>query len=144
MSSYKLTDLEDFRSETPQAFFKLVDGILSIDLKNESIIDLTTVQRIEHFRREMTMNTELPVIISIPNDYLLLDNAAFKYLGSKEAMSGCIAKAIVIKAPLRVILTNFSLSFYNQGRPFRIFASKNDAKMWLFSHLNVDEFMAAP
>lgn len=142
MFVYRPHELEDFRSETPQARFRLVDGMLIIDLKQESIVDLQTVQRIEHFRKEMTFNLNVPVLVRIPNDYLLIDDDAFQYFGSAEAMEGCTAKALVVNAPLRVVLTNFSMKFYRQDKPFRLFTSRNEAKMWLFKQLDLDELMA--
>jgi hypothetical protein len=138
----RLADLEDFKSETPQAVFRLVDGILAVHVKREAIVDLQTAQRIEHFRKEMTQPHQLPVIIHIPKDYLLFDQEAFRYFGSNDAMQGCIAKAIVLRAPLRVLLLNFSLSFYQGRHPFRIFGSRSQAKMWLFNQLNITELMA--
>lgn len=143
MFVYRPHELEDFRSETPQARFRLVDGMLMIDLKQESIVDIQTVQRIEHFRKEMTLNLNVPVLIRVPNDYLLIDEEAFRYFGSEEAMEGCVAKAVVINAPLRVLLKNFSLTFYRQNKPFRLFTSRNEAKMWLFKQLDIDELIAA-
>ena len=131
-------ELEDFRSETPQAHYRFADGILSIELKPELIIDELTARRIEHFRKEMTGTHEVPVLMVIPGDHLLLDKQAFQYFGSQEAMKACMAKALVIQAPLRVLLVNFSLSFYKQSRPFRLFTNRGDAKMWLFGHLQID------
>lgn len=139
MQNYVPEELDDFRSETPQAYFRYVDGILSIELKGDQIIDLLTVQRIEHVRKEMTMYSNTPVMLVIPANYLLLDRDAFQYLGSAIAMEGCVAKAVVIPAPLRVLLLNFSLAFYRQATPFRLFSSRSDAKMWLFGHLQLDE-----
>lgn len=142
MAFYRVNDLEDFRSETSQAYFKLVDGVLSVDIKPDAIVDITLVERIERFRTEMTKGLELPVLIHIPSDYLILDREAFTAFGSEASMQGCLAKAVVVRAPLRVLLMNFSLGFYRGKRPFRLFASKSEAKMWLFSHVNVDELMA--
>lgn len=144
MAYYRINDLEDFRSETPQARFRLTDGMLTIDLKRESIVDIQAVQRIEHFRKEMTHPLDLPVMINIPGDFLLLDQEAFRYFGSDAAMEGCIAKAVVLNAPLRVLLTNFSMAFYRGNRPFRVFTSKGSAKMWLFGQINLEELMAEP
>lgn len=125
-------ELDDFRSETPQAYFRFQDGILSIEVKPDSIIDLRTVERIERFRTEMTRGFEVPVLLIIPDNYLLLDKDAYQKFGAIESMEGCSAKAIVLKAPLRVLLRNFSLVFYRQSKPLRLFVSKSEAKMWLF------------
>lgn len=135
MHNLQSEELEDFRSETPQAYFRYLDGILVIEMKPEQIIDIQTVERLERCRLEMTMNHELPVMVVIPGDHLLLDREAFEYFGSAQAMHGCSARAVVLKAPLRVLLKNFSLAFYRQKKPFRLFVSKGDAKMWLFDHL---------
>lgn len=135
MQNLQPEELDDFKSETPQAFFRYSDGILVVEMKDELIIDLRTVQRMERFRKEMTIGFELPVLIVIPKDHLLLDKDAFQFLGSEDAMKGCLAKAIVIKAPLRVILKNFSLSFFKHDRPLRLFVSRSEAKMWLFDHI---------
>lgn len=136
---YVPEELDDFRSETPQAHFRYLDGILSIELKGDQIIDLLTAQRIEHVRKEMTMRNPTPVMTVIPSNYLLLDRDAFHFFGSDLAMEGCIAKAVVIPAPLRVLLLNFSLAFYKQTTPFRLFSSRSDAKMWLFGHLQMED-----
>lgn len=142
MAFYRVNELEDFRSETSQARFKLVDGVLSVDIKPDSIIDTQFVERIERFRKEMTRGLELPVLVYIPKNYLILDREAFAAFGSDSGMEGCIAKAIVIRAPLRVLLLNFSLGFYRGKQPFRIFTSRSEAKMWLFSHIDVEALMA--
>lgn len=142
MPVFRVNDLEDFRSETSQARFKLVDGVMSIEIKPDSIIDTLFVERIERFRKEMTRGLELPVLIHIPKNYLILDREAFATFGSESGMEGCLAKAIVIRAPLRVLLLNFSLGFYRGKHPFRIFTSRSEAKMWLFSHIDVDALMA--
>lgn len=131
-------ELDDFRSETPQAHYRYADGILTIELKSELIIDTLTAKRIEHFRKEMTGAHDVPVLMLIPGDHLLLDKQAFQYFGSEEAMRGCRAKALVIQTPLRVLLVNFSLAFYRQACPFRLFTNRSDAKMWLFGHLQMD------
>ena len=135
MISARQQELEDFRSETPQAYYRYLDGILVIEIKSEMIIDFANARRIERFRREMTFGTDVPVLLLIPPSYLLFDKEAFQFFGSEEGMEGCLAKAIVMKAPLRVLLRNFSLSFYRQPIPLRMFLSKSEAKMWLFDRL---------
>ncbi|MFT5957453.1 MAG: hypothetical protein ACI87V_001337 [Flavobacteriales bacterium] len=133
-------ELDDFRSETPQAFFRFLDGILNISIKSEMIIDMKTADRIEHFRREMTEGFAVPVLIEVPDNRLLLDNEAFHYFSSNESMKGCSAKALVVNAPLRVILKNLSVILHNSAMPFRVFRSKSEAKMWLFEHIPEEEF----
>ncbi|MDG1260491.1 MAG: hypothetical protein P8H59_12050 [Flavobacteriales bacterium] len=139
MFNEKLDELEDFRSETPQAFFRFADGILRISIKSEMIIDLRTIERIEHFRREMTVGWEIPVLIEVPNDRLLLDTEAFRYMFSEKGMEGCLAKAIVVNAPLRIFLRNFTALFQFATQTFRVFRSKSEAHLWLFEFLPKEE-----
>lgn len=127
-----MEELDDFRSETPQAHYQYTDGVLRITLKHDLIIDLRTAQKIEHFRLEMTRGYSIPVMLVIPGDYLLLDHEAFRYFTSEQAMQGCSALAMVIDAPLRVLLRNFSLFFQRLEHPTRIFTKRKEAMMWLF------------
>jgi hypothetical protein len=127
-----MEELDDFRSETPQAHYHYIDGVLRITLKHDLIIDHRTAEKIEHFRMEMTRGYSIPVMLVIPIDYLLLDPTAFRYFTSEEGMIGCQAKALVLKAPLRVLLTNFSLFFEKSNQPARIFTNRKEAMMWLF------------
>lgn len=138
MTEDRTEELEDFRSETPKAFYRYQDGILTIELKQELIIDLRCAERIERFRLEMTGETKVPVLLIIPSDHLLLDKEAFHYFGSEYGVRGCSAKAIVLRAPLRVILRNFSLAFYRQLCPLRLFTARSEAKMWLFDQLGIE------
>ncbi len=138
MTGDRAEELDDFRSETPQAYYRYQDGILTIELKPDLIIDLRTAERIERFRLEMTHDIRVPVLLVIPSSYLLLDREAFHFFGSATGVHGCLAKAIVLHAPLRVILRNFSLAFYRHESPLRLFTSRSDAKMWLFDQLGVE------
>ncbi len=132
-------ELEDFKSETPQAFFRFLDGILTVSIKPEMIIDLKTADRIEHFRHEMTEGYDLPVLIEVPDNRLLLDKAAFSHFSSYQGMKGCSAKALVVNAPLRMVLKNLTTILQTSSVPFRVFRSKSEAKMWLFDFLPEEE-----
>ncbi|MFK7756534.1 MAG: hypothetical protein AB8B53_06330 [Flavobacteriales bacterium] len=72
-------------------------------------------------------------MISI-KDYLLLDNDAFKYFGTQEGVQNLLACAVIIDSPLQKILTNFSLFFYKNSVPFRIFNQEKEAQLWLFDY----------
>lgn len=134
-----MEELDDFRSETPQAFYQYTNGVLMITLKKDLIIDLRTAQKIEHFRLEMTRGYEIPVMLVIPGNYLLLDQEAFRYFTSPPSMVGCSALAMVINAPLLAILRNFSLFFQKLDSPIRIFTKRKEAMMWLFTNVVQEE-----
>lgn len=128
-------NLKEFRRETDQASYRLVDGILLIELKPELILDERIVRRIEEKRIEFIEGDQFPTLLIIPDNYLLLDKVAFKLFGGEEGVDGCTAKAIVIQSSIRRLMLNFRMSFFSKKRPIRIFTNKNEARLWLFSFI---------
>ena len=136
-------NFREFRRETDYADYRLLDGILFIELKSELILDATIVRRIEEKRIELIEGEAYPTLLQIPNNYLLLDKEAFKLFGGEKGIEGCTAKAIVIKGSLRRLILNLRMSFFSAKRPIRVFTNKNEARLWLFSFIkdevNIDE-----
>lgn len=128
-------NLKEFRRETGQATYRLIDGILLIELKPELILDERNVRRIEEKRLEFIEGDEYPTLLIIPNNYLLLDKTAFKMFGGEAGVKGCTAKAIVMKSSIRRLMLNFKMSFFSKQRPIRIFTNKSEARLWLFSFI---------
>lgn len=128
-------NLKEFRRETDQASYRLIDGILLIELKSELILDERIVRRIEEKRIEFIEGDQFPTLLIIPDNYLLLDKVAFKLFGGEEGVKGCTAKAIVIQSSIRRLILNFRMSFFSKKRPIRIFTNKNEARLWLFSFI---------
>ncbi len=128
-------NLKEFRRETDQASYRLVDGILLIELKSELILDERIVRRIEEKRIEFIEGDQFPTLLIIPNNYLLLDKVAFKLFGGEKGVEGCTAKAIVIQSSIRRLMLNFRMSFFSKKRPIRVFTNKNEARLWLFSFI---------
>jgi hypothetical protein len=130
-----MDELDELRSETSFAIYRVMDGLMSIELKPDLIIDIDLAKRIEHHRLRLVGGHSWPTILVMPPTYLLLDKEAFSFFGSDTGVEGCAAKAVVIKSTLRKLLMNFSLIFNNQSIPFRLFNHKSDAKLWLFSFI---------
>lgn len=130
-----MDDLDELRSETSFAIYRITDGMMWIELKPDLIIDMDLAKRIEHHRLQLIGESQWPTLLVIPPTYLLLDNDAFSFFGGKTGVEGCMAKAVVIKSTLRKLIMNFSLIFNNQSIPFRLFNHRSDAKLWLFEFI---------
>ncbi|MDG1160278.1 MAG: hypothetical protein P8N19_12355 [Flavobacteriales bacterium] len=128
-------NFREFRRETAYADYRLIDGILFVELKSELILDATIVQRIEEKRIQLIEGEAYPTLLHIPNNYLLLDKEAFKLFGGEQGIEGCTAKAIVINGSLRRLILNLRMSFFSTKGPIRIFSKKNEARLWLFSFI---------
>ena len=54
---------------------------------------------------------------------------------SGAVFEGLLASALIVDTPLQNLLKNFSLLFYKQSVPFRLFNKENDALLWLFKFI---------
>jgi len=130
--------LEKLNINTRKASYRLENGILICELKPELIIDIKTAVSLVNERLKITGGKSYPFLL-IVRDYLLLDNVAFKYFGTKEGVMNLQASAIVIDSPLQKMVTNFNLLFYRHPTPFRVFNKKSEAKLWLFEFVKKNE-----
>lgn len=119
---------------TRKASYRLQNGILICELKPDLIIDLKTAVSLVNERIKITKGHKFPFMLVIKN-YLLLDNDAFKYFGTNEGVQNLIASAVIIESPLQKLITNFSLFFYKNSVPFRVFNQEKEAQLWLFEYI---------
>lgn len=119
---------------TRKASYRLEDGILICELKSDLIIDLKTAVGLVNERIKITKGHQYPFMLII-KDYLLLDNDAFKYFGTKEGVQNLMASAVIIESSLQKLITNFNLLFYRNSVPFRIFNKEREAQLWLFDYI---------
>lgn len=127
--------MNDFRSETHVAIYKLIDGMCVCTIKSDQIIDGRFAKKITEERKELMGDSAWPTLVVIPRRHLLVENDAVQYLGSNEGLAGTVAQAVVIQSSLRRILSNFNFMFRSQNVPFRVFTSRSEAKLWLFDYV---------
>lgn len=127
--------MNDFRSETHVAIYKLIDGMCVCTIKSEQIIDGRFAQKITDERQELLRDQSWPTLVVIPRHHLLVENDAIQFFGSEEGLAGTVAQAVVIQSSLRRILSNFNFMFKAQKVPFRVFTSRSEAKLWLFDYI---------
>ncbi len=125
----------DFGIETGYASYKLYDGLFSIVLKPDQIIDKQTVESINSKKMELLQEKQFPTMIIIKDDFLFSEKDGFMEFISEKGVQNSSALAIVIQAPLRRILSTFNYSFYKQRVPFRVFSKSSNAKLWLFNYI---------
>lgn len=127
--------MSTIKIDTSSAVFYFKDGILICELKPDLIIDLKTSKDIALERQRICEGQPYPMLTLVHKNYLLMDKDAFRFFGSEEGVSGLLASALVIDTPLQNLLTNFSLFFYKQSVPFRLFTAQNEAQLWLFKYI---------
>lgn len=127
--------MNDFRSETHVAIYKLVDGMCVCTIKRDQIVDGRFAKKITEERLELMGENAWPTLIVIPRQHLLMENDAVQYFGSNEGLRSTVAQAVVIQSSLRRLLSNFNFMFKSQTAPFRVFTSRSEAKLWLFDYI---------
>lgn len=123
------------RTESSRQAIQVEDDMLICKLKPELIIDIENARVIVCERQDFTKGKIFPTMVIIDDDYLLFERDAFEYFSSADGLANVSAMAIVMKSPLRKILTNFSLLFYKHLVPLRLFTSEAKAKVWLFGYM---------
>jgi len=127
--------MNDSRSESHVAIYKLIDGMCVCTIKSDQIIDGRFAKKITEERRVLMGEESWPTLVIIPRRHLLVENDAVQFLGSADGLIGTVAQAVVIQSPLRRVLSNFNFMFKNQKVPFRVFTSRSEAKLWLFDYI---------
>ena len=133
--------MEEFRTETPIAAYRLMDGIFQCILKPDLIVDERLAKRLVAERLSVLKGDSFPTLIIIPSEHLLYENGANHYLASDEGLKQVSALAIVVKTPLRNLLSNISMLFYKNSVPFRLFTSRREAQLWLFDYVKDKELV---
>ena len=126
------------RADTSYAMFELKDGILCCTLKPDLILDMRTVEKINAQRLRLVKDAVYPTMVVIHPQYLHLEKAGFQFFGSQKGMEQTRAVAVVMKQPLRTLLSNLSGIFMKHPAPWRVFTNTAEARLWLFEYADID------
>ena len=126
------------RADTSYAMFELKDGILCCTLKPDLILDMRTVEKINAQRLRLVKDAVYPTMVVIHPQYLHLEKAGFQFFGSQKGMEQTRAVAVVMKQPLRTLLSNLSGMFMKHPAPWRVFTNTAEARLWLFEYADID------
>ena len=120
-----------FTYQAPYGRFHFSEGVLTVELAEDLIVDLPLMQRIASQRMELLGSREVAELIVIPRAHLLLDRAALTWLAQESSLSGVHHRAVVVPAHL-LDWRDRLYQMMSRLRPnVRIFRNRKVAKGWL-------------
>lgn len=120
-----------FTYQAPYGVFHFSDGLLTVELSEDLIVDLPLMQRVAAQRLELLGQREVAELIVIPRAHLLLDRAALTWLAQANALTGVHHRAIVVPAHL-LVWRDRLYHMISRLRPnVRVFRNRRVAKGWL-------------
>ena len=91
-----------FTYQAPYGTFHFSEGLLTVALAEDLIVDLPLMQRVAAQRQELLGDREVAELIVIPRAHLLLDRAALTWMAQETSLAGVHHRAIVVPAHLLV------------------------------------------
>lgn len=120
-----------FIYQAPYGTFHFSEGLLTVELAEDLIVDLPLMQRVAAQRLELLGDREVAELIVIPRAHLLLDRAALTWMAQASSLSGVHHRAIVVPAHL-LVWRDRLYQMISRLRPnVRVFRNRRVAKAWL-------------
>ena len=120
-----------FTYQAPYGTFHFSEGLLTVELAEDLIVDLPLMQRVSAQRLELLGDREVAELIVIPRAHLLLDRAALTWMAQASSLSGVHHRAIVVPAHL-LVWRDRLYQMISRLRPnVRVFRNRRVAKAWL-------------
>lgn len=120
-----------FTYKAPYGVFHFSDGLLTVELAEDLIVDLPLMQRVAAQRQELLGQREVAELIVVPRDHLLLDRAALTWLAQSGALTGVHHRAVVVPAHLLVWRDRLYQMISRMRPNVRVFRNRRVAKAWL-------------
>ncbi len=120
-----------FTYQAPYGVFHFSDGLLTVELAEDLIVDLPLMQRVAAQRLELLGERQVAELIVIPRAHLLLDRAALTWMAQSSAMVGVHHRSIVVPAHLLVWRDRLYQMMSRLTPNVRVFRNKRVAKAWL-------------
>ena len=120
-----------FTYQAPYGVFHFSEGLLTVELAEDLIVDLPLMQRVAAQRLELLGEREVAELIVIPRAHLLLDRAALTWMAQASAMVGVHHRAIVVPAHLLVWLDRLYQMMSRMQPNVRVFRNRRVGKAWL-------------
>jgi hypothetical protein len=121
----------DLNYSAPYGQFHFENGLLTVRLNDELIVDLALVQQLETQRREIFGGYQVAELLVVPSANLLLEAQALDWLSNASSMAGVHHRAIVVPPRTKIwrdIFVPRSLS------SVRVFSRLRPAERWLDPH----------
>lgn len=120
-----------FTYKAPYGVFHFSDGLLTVELAEDLIVDLPLMQRVSAQRLELLGQREVAELIVIPRAHLLLDRAALTWLAQSNNLGGVHHRAVVVPAHLLVWRDRLYQMISRMRPNVRVFRNRRVAKGWL-------------
>lgn len=120
-----------FTYKAPYGIFHFSEGLLTVELAEDLIVDLPLMQRVAAQRQELLGQREVAELIVVPRDHLLLDRAALTWLAQSGALVGVHHRAVVVPAHLLVWRDRLYQMISRMRPNVRVFRNRRVAKAWL-------------
>lgn len=120
-----------FTYQAPYGTFHFSEGLLTVALAEDLIVDLPLMQRVAAQRQELLGGREVAELIVIPRAHLLLDRAALTWMAQETSLAGVHHRAIVVPAHL-LVWRDRLYQMISRLRPnVRVFRNRRVGKAWL-------------
>lgn len=120
-----------FTYQAPYGTFYFSEGLLTVALAEDLIVDLPLMQRVAAQRQELLGDREVAELIVIPRAHLLLDRAALTWMAQETSLAGVHHRAIVVPAHL-LVWRDRLYQMISRLRPnVRVFRNRRVGKAWL-------------
>ena len=120
-----------FTYQAPYGVFHFSDGLLTVELAEDLIVDLPLMQRVTAQRLELLGSREVAELIVVPRAHLLLDRAALTWMAQSGAMTGVHHRAIVVPAQWLVWRDRLYRMISRMRPNVKVFRNRRVAKGWL-------------
>ena len=120
-----------FTYKAPYGVFHFSEGLLTVELAEDLIVDLPLMQRVSAQRMELLGQREVAELIVIPRAHLLLDRAALTWLAQSSNLGGVHHRAGVVPAHLLVWRDRLYQMISRMRPNVRVFRNRRVAKGWL-------------
>lgn len=127
--------------QAPYGNFHFQDGLMTVNLAEELIIDLALAQRVAAQRQELLADRTVAELIVVPAGHLLLEPTALAWWTDAASMAGVHHRALVIPARTKLLreIQNASTVVSTAKAPtgfqskLRVFSSVRKATDWIAS-----------
>lgn len=118
-------------TQLTDATIELSMGLYTVRFHADAVLDENQVKRVEMARRDLLPGSKGPVLVIVPDNAALVEQAALAWMGSEEGMEGVPARAVVVPSSIQVLKDRIRWVFFKPTIPYRIFRNPQVAKGWV-------------
>lgn len=118
--------------QAPYGNFHFLEGLMTVSLAEELIVDLALAQRIASQRVELLGDRTVAELIVVPSGHLLLDPSALSWWTDPSSMGGVHHRALVVPARTKLWREiQMGRKASSESQKLRVFSSERKARNWV-------------